>query len=54
MGARIYLLDGDSALVPMEEAPYDSEALLQEPLACHQDLLVGEGRQRVVFWFASA
>jgi len=49
MGARIYLLDGDSALVPMEEAPYDSERLLQVLLAKHQDLLVGESRQWVLF-----
>lgn len=42
MGGRIYLLNQNSDLMPMEEAPYDSEKLLQEMLAKHPDLLAGE------------
>lgn len=39
---RIFLLDNDSRLMPMDEAPYDSEKLLQELLAKYPDLLAGE------------
>ena len=42
MTGRIYLLDERSSLLPMQERPYDSEALLQELLAKHPDLLAGE------------
>jgi hypothetical protein len=42
MAGRIYLLNGNSNLMPMDEAPYDSEDLLQEMLANHPDLLAGE------------
>jgi hypothetical protein len=42
MTGRIYLLDEHSSLLPMQEQPYDSEALLQELLAKHPDLLAGE------------
>lgn len=42
MSGRIYLLGEDEKLVPMDEALYDSERLLQELLANHPDLLSGE------------
>ena len=42
MTGRIYLLNDNSDLMAMEEAPYDSEDLLQEMLANHPDLLAGE------------
>lgn len=42
MAGRIYLLNDNSDLTPMEEAPYDSEKILQEMLAKHSDLLAGE------------
>ena len=42
MAGRIYLLDNSSQLVPMDEAHYDSERLLQESLAKYPDLLAGE------------
>lgn len=42
MPGRIYLLNDNSDLVAMEEAPYDSEKILQEMLAQHPDLLAGE------------
>ena len=42
MAGRIYLLNDNSDLMAMEEAPYDSEKLLQEMLAEHPDLLAGE------------
>lgn len=42
MTGRIYLLNDNSDLMAMEEAPYDSEKLLQEMLAKHPDLLAGE------------
>lgn len=42
MTNRIYLLDPNSSLIPMDEATYDSESLLQELLARHPDLLAGE------------
>lgn len=42
MAGRIYLLNDNSELMAMEEAPYDSESLLQEMLANHPDLLAGE------------
>jgi hypothetical protein len=42
MTGRIYLLNDSSGLIPMEEAPYDSEKLLQEMLSEHPDLLAGE------------
>ena len=42
MAGRIYLLNGDSKLIAMEEAPYDSESLLQKLLADHPDLLAGD------------
>jgi hypothetical protein len=42
LAGRIYLLDGQSKLIAMEESPYDSEALLQKLLADHPDLLAGD------------
>lgn len=42
MAGRIYLLNDNSELTPMDEALYDSERLLQEMLAKHPDLLAGE------------
>ena len=42
MTGQIYLLDADEQLVPMQEAPYDSEALLQRLLADHPSLLAGD------------
>ena len=42
MAGRIYLLNEDSKLLAMEEAPYDSESLLQKLLADHPDLLAGD------------
>ncbi len=42
MAGRIYLLNNKSELMPMHEAAYDSESLLQELLAKHPDLLAGE------------
>ncbi len=42
MSGRIFLLDGDRTLRPMEEEPYDSEDLLQTLLADHPDLLAGD------------
>lgn len=42
MAGRIYLLNDNEDLMPMEETPYDSEKLLQEMLAKHSDLLAGE------------
>lgn len=42
MTGRIYLLKDNSDLMAMEEAPYDSEKLLQEMLAQYPDLLAGE------------
>ncbi len=42
LAGRIYLLTDDSGLMAMEEAPYDSEKVLQEMLAKYPDLLAGE------------
>jgi hypothetical protein len=42
VAGRIYLLGGESRLIAMEEAPYDSEALLQKLLADHLDLFAGD------------
>jgi hypothetical protein len=42
LGGRIYLLNDESILIPMEESTYDSESLLQKLLADHPDLLAGE------------
>ncbi|WP_164103725.1 PDDEXK family nuclease [Candidatus Laterigemmans baculatus] len=42
MAGRIYLLGNGSDLMPMEEARYDSEDLLQAMLAQYPDLLAGE------------
>ncbi len=42
MAGRIYVLGGESQLIAMEEAPYDSETLLQKLLADHPDLLAGD------------
>lgn len=42
VAGRIYLLKEDSKLLAMEEAPYDSERLLQQLLADHPDLLAGD------------
>ncbi|MBM4092955.1 MAG: hypothetical protein FJ276_26630 [Planctomycetes bacterium] len=42
MPGRIYLLNDNSSLIPMEEAAYDSEGLLQGLLAEHPDLLAGD------------
>ena len=42
MTGRIYLLNDEAKLIPMEEAAYDSERLLQELLAKYPDLLAGE------------
>ncbi len=38
----IFLLRGGDDLVPMTEAPYDSEDVLQELLAKFPDLLAGD------------
>ena len=48
MTGRIYSLNDKSDLIPMEEAPYDSEDILQEMLAKHSDLLAGEQIDRDV------
>jgi hypothetical protein len=42
VAGRIYLLNGESKLIAMEESAYDSESLLQKLLADHPDLLSGE------------
>ena len=42
MAGRIYLLNGESKLIAMEESAYDSESLLQKLLADHPDVLAGE------------
>lgn len=42
MAGRIFFIDSDETLVPMIEAPYEAEALLQKLLADHPDLLAGE------------
>ena len=42
MSGNIFLLQGGSNLVTMKEAPYDSEALLQQLLAQYPDLLAGD------------
>jgi hypothetical protein len=42
VAGRIYLLKEDSTLLAMEDAPYDSESLLQKLLADHPDLLAGD------------
>jgi hypothetical protein len=42
VSGRIYLLNGESKLIAMEESPYDSETLLQKLLADHPDLLAGD------------
>lgn len=42
MAGRIYFLQSNAQLMPMQETPYDSEKLLQQLLADHPDLLAGE------------
>ena len=42
MGGGIYLMRDDGELVEMNERGYDTEALLQEYLARHHDLLAGD------------
>ena len=42
MSGTIFLPRGADDLVPMTEAPYDSEDVLQELLAKFPDLLVGD------------
>jgi hypothetical protein len=42
VAGRVYLLKEDSKLLAMDEAPYDSESLLQKLLADHPDLLAGD------------
>ena len=42
MAGRIYLLNGESKLIAMEESAYDSENLLQKLRADHPDRLAGE------------
>ena len=42
MADRIYLIGNDEKLQPLEGCPYPKEALLQELLARHTDLLAGE------------
>jgi hypothetical protein len=42
MSGDIFLLRGGDDLVPMTEAPYDSEDVLQELLAKFPDLLAGD------------
>ncbi|MGC6448282.1 MAG: hypothetical protein ACON5J_17770 [Rubripirellula sp.] len=42
MTGRIYLLNEQSQLMPMDHAAYDSELLLQDLLANHPDLMAGE------------
>jgi hypothetical protein len=41
MGAAIYLLRNDGALIGMAAQPYDSGQLLQRLLADHPDLVAG-------------
>ena len=41
MTAGIFLIQGDNSLVELTSAPYDSEALLQELLEQHPNLLAG-------------
>lgn len=42
VGGGIFLLRGESDLIEMSEAPYDSEAILQELLARYPRLLAGD------------
>jgi hypothetical protein len=42
MSGKIYFLGEDSSLHPLEESGYEAEAVLQELLASHPDLLAGE------------
>ena len=42
MTGRIYSLNSQQELMPLDETAYDSEKLLQEILAKHPDLLAGE------------
>jgi len=42
VAGRIYLLNGESKLIAMEESAYDRETLLQRLLADHPDLLAGD------------
>lgn len=42
MAGRIYVLNGESKLIAMDESAYDSESLLQKLLADHPDLLAGD------------
>jgi hypothetical protein len=42
MKGKIYLLDDQAQLTPLEEVAYDSERLLQGLLADHPDLLAGD------------
>lgn len=42
MPGKIFLLEEDGGLQPMNESAYDSEALLQSLLADYPDLLAGE------------
>jgi hypothetical protein len=46
MSGSIFLLQGGSNLVRMQEAPYDSEGLLQQLLAQYPDLLAGDQMDR--------
>src|SRR5882762_1900626 len=42
MARGIFLINTDNALTELREAPYDSEALLQQLLADHPSILAGE------------
>ena len=42
MSGVIFLVQPDETLVRMEEAPYESESLLQRLLAQYPDILAGE------------
>lgn len=42
MKAGVFLIQEDGGLVEMSEAPYPSEAILQELIARYPNLLVGD------------
>ena len=42
MTSRIYLLQHNGTIQPLDQQQYDSEALLQRLLAEHPDILAGE------------
>ena len=46
MAERIFLIDNDGELQPMDEAPFDSERVFQTLLERHPDLLTADGEPR--------